>query len=542
MSTFHHADARRNKRHISSRSTSRSTSISTSRSTPGPDDPKEIERDLRKEKEAHGALIQEGGIPSHSANLGFREHGEYELISYWGTERCTFRAQLREWREFREWQQRARRYYIQRNKFSDFLRSVRERRQKMGLEGDVKLHQERDRQSRLDNWMEYQFYHYRKLEPLEKKVRRIQQELESAQTGLRETGTAGFEGVNEPNYFGRAFENARLSREADHKMKLTEQEMELAEQRLKTAEADDSRDLTERAALAELAQKEVKLLEKRLNEIRKLRETFPLIGKVLTAQSELSFATRDLSRHKLLLEWIDQQLSMIASECADANQESKGSKYRHQDQAEMLESVPSSDQIASGFSRSKESSKDSRRSRNKSKQTTAESVLGPVDSSRVSKVPWKKRLRPHREKSVSCSALLPPGEQTGSRDCGSEKGLPSTPNVALRRSQQISRLNRNPLALGSASTSLRPIHSSKVSKAAGKNVSRATRSSTRGHAHDIHSLPLTKVVRSQDRQKRKLDALASASSTGLERTSSTGTTLRRSKRISEKVERSYASR
>lgn len=155
---------------------------------------------------AHVALIQEGGIPCHLAHLGFdtlEEPGEYkDIISFWGMDRSKFQEQLHDWREFCEWQQRTRRYHMKGNTFSDFLQSFREHRQKMGLEGDVKLHQERDRQSRLDNWMEYQFYHYQKLEPLEKKIKQARQGLESAQTRLRETGTAGFKGVNELNYIG----------------------------------------------------------------------------------------------------------------------------------------------------------------------------------------------------------------------------------------------------------------------------------------------------------------------------------------------------
>lgn len=109
------ANALRNKRHISSRSTSRSTSIFTSRSTPGSDDSQELERDLHKEKEAHGALIQEGGVLSHSAHLGFHildEPGEYKDISYWENGRYTFQEQLHKWREFYQWQQRAQQYYI----------------------------------------------------------------------------------------------------------------------------------------------------------------------------------------------------------------------------------------------------------------------------------------------------------------------------------------------------------------------------------------------------------------------------------------------
>ncbi|KAI4129962.1 MAG: hypothetical protein LQ347_003557 [Umbilicaria vellea] len=210
----------------------------------------------------------------------------------------------------------------------------------MELQKDVKLHQERDRQSKLNNWMEYQFYHYRKLEPLEKKFEQAQKGLESAQMRLSEAGVAGFEGEYELNDIGWALKNGQQEEKADGEMKLAEQEMELAEQRLKTAQSDGSRDTAERAALIGLAQGEVKAAEKRLDDIRNWRETIQLRGELLSALSELWCATTDLRQHKIILEWIDQQLSMIASECADVNQESKGSNHHHKDQAEMLESVP----------------------------------------------------------------------------------------------------------------------------------------------------------------------------------------------------------
>lgn len=162
----------------------------------------------------------------------------------------------------------------------------------------------------------------------------------------------------------------------------------------------------------------------------------------------------------------------------------------------MLKSVPWSDQIA-GFSMFKGFPGGSQRSCNKRKQMTAESVLGPVHSSKVSKVAQKKRLHPYQEESFSHFALSPPGEQTGSLDSGLDvKVLPSTLNVALRRSERKSKLKGKTLPSDSASTFLRPTHSSKVSKAARKKTSCPTQSSTKQCADDTNSLPpLTNVVR-----------------------------------------------
>lgn len=166
---------------------------------------------------------------------------------------------------------------------------------------------------------------------MEKKFEQAQKGLESAQTKLSEAGAAGFEGEYELNSISWALQNGQQKEEADGEMKLAEQEMELAEQQLETAESDGFRNTAERSALIGLAQREVKPAEKRLNDVRLWKEMIQLRGEVLSAQSKLWCATTDLRRHKIILEWINQQLLMITSECADVNQESKDSNHHHQD-------------------------------------------------------------------------------------------------------------------------------------------------------------------------------------------------------------------
>lgn len=143
-----------------------------------------------------------------------------------------FLSQIIDWRKFREYQLKVRRYYIQDNRFPEYQQKVRERRRRHGLKGDAKLLHDRDEQSKLDNWMEYQDYKYEGLEYLEKKVGQAQEKLDSAQRALGETGLPGFEGIYEPDNFGNNYalcvQTGNEDWEASRKRVLIQGELELA--------------------------------------------------------------------------------------------------------------------------------------------------------------------------------------------------------------------------------------------------------------------------------------------------------------------------
>src|SRR5579862_4978541 len=257
----------------SSGSTFRSSPSQTP--TPPPDSAQCMEEDLCKERESYDALVKEGGRPSHPVHLGFDvvdNPGEYkDILSYWRfrTQRLFFRSQLNDWRKFCEWQRKIRRYY--QNRFPDYPQRVRERRQRHGLVGDVELHQEPDRQSRLDNWMEYQDYEYQILEQKEKTTEQAQGEFNSAQKELEEAGVPGFEGGYDPNsfgsYYGLSVENGSKRWQIRKEKESIDKWMGLARKRLEAAKSDDSKETVERAALIEQAQEDVEAFQVKLNEL-----------------------------------------------------------------------------------------------------------------------------------------------------------------------------------------------------------------------------------------------------------------------------------
>ena len=58
-------------------------------------------------------------------------------------------------------------HFVFHSRFPEFQQKVLERRQRHGLDSDVQLLEDRDKQSKLDDWMEYQDYELREYERLE---------------------------------------------------------------------------------------------------------------------------------------------------------------------------------------------------------------------------------------------------------------------------------------------------------------------------------------------------------------------------------------
>ena len=90
-------------------------------------------------------------------------------------------AQLSDWKEFRRFQGKIRRHYLQQKAFSYFEDQVRERRRKHKVEGDVCLRPEPGKQSRLESWIEFQDYHLQRHEGIKKDIDNLKTKLDDAQ-------------------------------------------------------------------------------------------------------------------------------------------------------------------------------------------------------------------------------------------------------------------------------------------------------------------------------------------------------------------------
>ncbi|KAI4288699.1 MAG: hypothetical protein L6R35_002035 [Caloplaca aegaea] len=267
---------------------SRSRSWCTPIASPyNPNDPEKVEKDSRVEREAHEELVGDNGRPCYPIELGFEVFNnprQYkDLFEYWNgesgagetTERWVFFRQLKRWKLFRQFQQRNRRYFIFHNRFPEFQQQVLERRRRHGLDGNMQLLEAHDKQSKLNDWMEYQDYELRTYERLEKDFKDAQERLASRRKALAEAGISAFEGVQELGFASEYSLTIEWNKEkfrAEKREELAERKLRLAEKRLKAAGLDDLGESVERATWERLFLKEVESAQIRMDELQRLAE------------------------------------------------------------------------------------------------------------------------------------------------------------------------------------------------------------------------------------------------------------------------------
>ncbi|KAL8973570.1 MAG: hypothetical protein Q9197_002193 [Variospora fuerteventurae] len=562
---------------------SRSRSWCTPIASPyNPNDPEEVEKDLRVESEAYEELVGDNGRPCYPIELGlevFNNPGQYkEIFGYWQdyesgagetTQRWVFFRQLKRWKSFRQFQQRNRHYFVFHNRFPEFQQQVLDRRRRHGLDGHVQLLEVHDKQSKLDDWMEYQDYELRTYDCLEKAFKEAQERLASRRKALVEAGISAFEGIEELEFaseYSLTFEYNKEMARAEEKEELAERKLRLAEKRLKAAGSDDlGGESVERATWGRFFLKEVEIAKIRMDELQRLaedatRELEPYnrwfygrriewgkkefedpeeggrmiklecestehqdrmkklgelekknheagmahfrakeevefaeeaydaarldnlgetveraalikmaLGEVRSAQTQVEEAKEPLKkirlkgavisalgsipltrgkvkRHQVLLEWIEQQRQEIAGGCTDV--EKKGGRGQSKEvSSRVLRNHPTIE-----ASRVNKTPKANGRKR---KQSTARSILSPVNPTKISKAPSKRRSF-RRKLSVLCDSPQAAEKMT------------IGPTVPQSKSKQALKIKDTMPA------PLRSIHSSRVRKPGGKRISSPT--------------------------------------------------------------------
>ena len=149
--------------------------------TPPPSD----EVDRTPEDEARENLEYEGCPPCYPPDLEFPLRNppqEYRgIILYWdslsGTQGFVLCAQSLDWEQFRRNQATSRRRFQGRS-FSDFEDAIRRRRRNYDVQGDVHLQPDPKQQNRLQNWVEFQDYHFREHEKIDREIADLRKRLE----------------------------------------------------------------------------------------------------------------------------------------------------------------------------------------------------------------------------------------------------------------------------------------------------------------------------------------------------------------------------
>ena len=389
-------------------------------------DEKEYEAgSLEREKEAYDALVAANGQPSHPISLGFdvlNNPGQYEDI-LWALHSMSscymseFRVQLIYWQRFRDYQKDTRERYVKRGRFQDYQNIVRKSQEGVQFPWDLDVDKDNHRQSRLQDWIEFRAYNYRKLKAKQRRFETVAKNYQQRKGEM----DALESGSSSPTEGGDIF---AMESEAERRVQVARDKLIAAERELVHAKAANEP--------REEAEQEVQLADKRLELQYNLRN----------AESALYREQRQVKIWAVYLKWIDDQYLLKAAQCGyDADGivhgtvVSKGASLKEN----KLKYLP-------------------RRGR----RMQSRPVLGPTSPSKVLK---SSRSKPHRRPKPQPRSFGNPPPKT-EQVCSVRQPLP------LRRSERIRKSKIEQVAQGPGSRSLRPIHSSRVGKAKA-NVSAA---------------------------------------------------------------------
>ena len=235
------------------------------------------------------------------------------------------------------------------------------------------------------------------------------------------------------------------------------EEVKFAKEVLEAVRSDDLDETIERATLIKLVQEEVRSAQ---THFEKWRKKIKLGREVSSELDSISCIKGKMKRHNVLLEWIEQQRREIVGGRADTEKEG-GHGRSKRTISRVLQNHPATE--------ASKSNKPPRASGRKRKQSTARSILGPVDPTKVSKAPSKRRS-PRGKMSFPCGASQE-AEKTNT-----DSDTPAS------RSKQVCKVKHVMPA------SLRPIHSSRVSKPAGKQPTRLRMDGTKSSPTGRHRL------------------------------------------------------
>ncbi|KAI4140540.1 MAG: hypothetical protein LQ341_003791 [Variospora aurantia] len=159
-------------------------------------------------------------------------------------------------------------------------------------------------------------------------------------------------------------------------------EVDLAEEAYDAARLDNLGETVERAALIKMALGEVRSAQTQVEEAKEPLKKIRLKGAVISALGSIPLTRGKVKRHEILLEWIEQQRQEIAGGCIDVKKE--GGRGQSQEvSSRVLRNHPTFE--ASRINKTPKANGCKR------KQSMARSILSPIDPTKISKGPSKKK-------------------------------------------------------------------------------------------------------------------------------------------------------
>lgn len=331
-----------------------------------------------------------------------------------------FRGQLRRWREFRKYQKTTREWYITRDRFRDYQKAIRESQEDLQCTWDLAIHEDPYKQNRLQDWIEFRAFYYRKLQGQRKRTEHVQNRFFHFQKELNdiEPGLGGQIPNSEEHYMTKILDGRKRVQDAKNQVKAAEQE-------LLQARSSHPLCVTTKNTFVEEAEQKLALRRKMLDLEYELGLAYGRFGNQL----------RSLKKWTVYLKWIDDQYPALVTECGYCTE----SPVNHR----PLLSINSF------------TSQTSRRSPRQTGRVPSRSVLGPSPSSKISK-PSRNRLnRPRKVLWPSSSEQRPIAASYN----------PVEQHISLRRSERLRLLRANQSPQGPEISGLAPIHSSRIAKA-----------------------------------------------------------------------------
>ena len=204
----------------------------------------------------------------------------------------------------------------------------------------------------------------------------------------------------------------------------------LAKKRLEAAQSDNFEELIERAALVRKMQEELESAQKRVDKCIESREKVELRGSVLGVLDAVAHSKEKIERLRILLEWIEQQCRVIASDCISFYQDAGKGSSRGQ--------IKSSEARTIGNRKASRHDETLKAKGRKEGRQAAPRPLGPVSPSKVSKV-TRKRSTARQKRSISSdidqstekASINPPRRSTRISNLKGKYATTSPPNAFI---------------------------------------------------------------------------------------------------------------
>ena len=374
--------------------------------------------------------MADGGQPSHPVSLGFGvldNPGQYKDILWVWHEDCRFQAEFRKqlitWQKFREYQKKIRGWYVKRHRFHEYQNAVRQSQEDAQCAWNITVREDQRTHDRFQDWVEFRAFYHRKLIGQRKRMGTAQEEYSPIKKELDdlEPGLSGSTLVPEDSPLAKAME-------ADKRKQDARTRAETAERRLLQARVSGPRDATTHNAAIEEAEQELQLAEK----------LWELQLRFCRAEGNLYQEQRRVKKWTMFLKWVDDQYPAIAAGCGYCA-------------SGLVKDVPLPKKDRTMGRKSRCPARQGRR-------LPRRSVLSPNFSSKIFKS-TKDRLRCRQKVQPVCS-------DRSLADTKQERSLEEP--VPLRRSERLRTYRTRKPAQGLEMSSLRPVHSSRVSKTKAK--------------------------------------------------------------------------